>query len=440
MLEHDALSIAKEAGTTGILVWEHREGKGEWKGMCLWSEIMDSYKGDARQILEENPNLSPEDNAIVIFTSGTTGLPKGVLSTHRMFLTNLFNVLASSRRALLRRGDALPSLPGAPSNVPQAAILVSVPLFHVTGSTSLSMIATFGGMKVVFMRKWIPDEGARLIKKENITLAGGVPSMVSDLINSASGSLPLTGLLFGGAPAPDWLVESSRTAFPSAVMSQAYGLTETNSVAVGFAEVLAHNVIRGLAAPVCDILIVKNDKAVPPGEMGEVWLRGPDIMKGYWGDAAATAAAITQDGWLRTGDIGYLDHEGFLYIRDRIKDLIIRGGENIDSVSVENAVSADDRLLEVAAVAVPDKKLGELVSVVVSVKPAYHGKVKEEEVIDTARKRLPRFAVPVMILFSEDRLPRNPAGKILKNELRKVARAEWEKRLSSGKTAGSSKL
>ncbi|KAA1466482.1 acetyl-CoA synthetase-like protein [Dentipellis sp. KUC8613] len=442
LLEGHSSAIRKAVGTTGFLVWEHHEGKGKWDDMQLWSDALASFNGDPRQVLRDDPGLVPEDNATIIFTSGTTGLPKGVLSTHRMFLTNLFNLIASSRRAALRRGESL-TAPPTPTPETQGGILISVPLFHVTGSTSMSMIATFTGMKIVFMRKWVPDEGSRLILTEKLTAAGGVPSMVSDLINSSPNGLPLASLLFGGAPAPDWLVEGSRAAFPNAAMSQAYGLTETNSVAVGFAgeDYAVRPTSAGLPAPVCDILIVKDGKVLPAGEQGEVWLRGPNVMKGYWGDPAATAAAITQDGWLRTGDVGFVDHEGFLYIRDRIKDLIIRGGENIDSVSVENAVSADDRLLEVAAVAVPDKRLGELVAVVASVKAAYQGKVKEEEVIAIARKRLPRFAVPVMIVLLDDRLARTPSGKILKGELRQLAKDEWLKRLKANKgTPAAAKL
>ncbi|TFY72978.1 hypothetical protein EVG20_g16 [Dentipellis fragilis] len=462
LLEGHTSAIRKAVGTTGFLVWEHHEGKGKWDDMQLWSDVLGSFKGDPRQVLRGDPGLVPEDNATIIFTSGTTGLPKGVLSTHRMFLTNLFNVSsecwpplsqAKSSTAYCEQqksdvaswGEPVRAANPNPRNTGRhfdfGAIVSRDWFYHY--DTGRQMIATFTGMKIVFMRKWVPDEGSRLIQTEKLTAAGGVPSMVSDLINSSPNGLPLASLLFGGAPAPDWLVEGSRAAFPDAAMSQAYGLTETNSVAVGFAgeDYAVRPTSAGLPAPVCDILIVKDGKVLPAGEQGEVWLRGPNVMKGYWGDPAATAAAITQDGWLRTGDIGFVDHDGFLYIRDRIKDLIIRGGENIDSVSVENAVSADDRLLEVAAVAVPDKRLGELVTVVASVKAAYQGKVKEEEVIAIARKRLPRFAVPVMILLLDDRLARTPSGKILKGELRQVAKAEWLKRLQANKgTPAAAKL
>jgi len=151
-------------------------------------------------------------------------------------------------------------------------------------------------------------------------------------------------------------------------------------------------------------------------------------MKCYWRDPEATDAVVTKDGWLRTGDVGYLDDEGFLYIKDRLKDIIIRGGENVDSVTVENALYADPRVLEVAAVGVPDERLGELVVALVSVRPDYQDQVTEAMLLAQARKRLPKFAVPVMILILNATFERTPSGKIIKGELRRIARKQWELR------------
>jgi len=205
-------------------------------------------------------------------------------------------------------------------------------------------------------------------------------------------------------------------------------MTECNSIAATIAgeDYDARPTSTGLASPITDLLIVKDGKAMAPGEIGEIWIRGPNVMKGYWRDQAATDKVVTKDGWLMSGDIGVLDEEGFLYIRDRIKDIIIRGGENIDSTTVENALFMDG-VMEVAAVAVPDEKLGELVAAVVSVHEAHRDKVTEKALIALARTRLPGYAVPVMVIFHPD-LPHNPAGKILKGDLRTLARREWEKR------------
>ncbi|KAI0036751.1 acetyl-CoA synthetase-like protein [Vararia minispora EC-137] len=431
-LEGAIQSIKAKIGTEAFLVWEEHEGKGTWPGMSSWTDVYRDYGGDHTRILKTSPNIYPEDNACIMFTSGTTGLPKGVLNTQRMYITNILNVFVGGLRATLRRGDSISASPPAG---PQKGLLISVPFFHVTGTTTLSSLATMAGYKICLIRKWVPEEGrlscgCLIIRQENVAVAGGVPSMVSDLVISSAAGYPLDTLLFGGASPPDWLARDSMKAFPTAMMSQGYGLTETNSIAVAVAgeDYACRPTCAGLPSPVNEVAIVKGDKVLPPGELGEVWLRGPNVMKEYWDEPAATAKALTADGWLRSGDIGYLDDEGFLYIRDRIKDLIIRGGENIDSTTVENAASADSRLLEVAAVGVPDSRLGELVTVVAYTKPEFSGKVDEAEVIEIASQRLPKFAVPVMVMFLSEPLPRNAPGKILKNVLRPIAKAEWERR------------
>ncbi|KAJ7744452.1 hypothetical protein DFH07DRAFT_890342 [Mycena maculata] len=424
-LEPVIKKLTTDAKANGVVVLESHEGKGHWKGMQLWATVFKNYKGDQSKVLQNDPKLVPEDNALIFFTSGTTGLPKAVLSTQRQFLTNTLNTLVARGRAVLRRGEDLakPSLED-----PQQGYLISVPFFHVTQTTSLTMTATFAGAKIVLLRKWNPKEAARLIREHKLSSAGGVPSMSSDLIESELAGYTLDGLSFGGAPAADILTVRARAAFPNVTLSQGYGLTETNSIATSFAgdDYIARPSSCGLPSPVNDVLIVKDGKVVPRGELGEIWIRGCNVMQEYWRDPAATAKVVTKDGWLLSGDIGFQDEEGFVYIRDRIKDLIIRGGENIDCVSVENALFTEG-VMEVAAVAVPDKRLGELVAAVVALKPEYRDKITEESLIALARTRLPNFAVPVMIVFKAE-LEHNPSGKILKAGLRKLAGREWEKR------------
>ncbi|KAF5355120.1 hypothetical protein D9756_005291 [Leucocoprinus leucothites] len=426
VLEPIASRLRKDDGVMAFLVLDQCDRS--WQHMESFNKAIDAYprRDDVRDLSTER--IEPEDNATIIFTSGTTGLPKGVLSTQRQFLTNVLNVLAGGFRAALRKGDPLPSVqrPG-----PQAGALVAVPLFHVTGSTSYSMMATLTGMKIILARKWIPEEAAR---EENVGVAGGVPSMVADLIESPLAGYPLEGLLFGGCPTPDSLVGRAQKAFPKALMTQGYGLTETNSIAVSISgdDYIVRPTSTGLACPVNEIKIVAGGKCLPPNGVGEVWLRGPNVMKGYWNDPEATDRMITKDGWLRSGDLGYLDEEGFLYIKDRLKDIIIRGGENVDSVTVENALYNDPRVQEAAAVGVPDERLGELVAAVVSIKPAYQGYVTETALMAVLLVSLPRFAVPVMIVLLHEPFEHTPSGKIIKGELRKLARRHWEDRRRNG--------
>ncbi|KAF7359761.1 Long-chain-fatty-acid-CoA ligase [Mycena venus] len=438
-LEPEIKKFTKQARATGVVVLESHEGKGHWNGMQPWENVVKNYTGDPNKVLQNDPKIEHEDNCLIMFTSGTTGLPKGVLSTQRQYLTNILNAIVARQRALLRRGEELP----VPSpNDPQQGVLIAVPLFHATVSrvlpslshylhlpgVDLSMAATFGGAKVALIRKWIPKEAARLIRQEKLTVTAGVPSMTADLIESELKGYPLELMAHGGASAAAVLTERAHAAFPNTMLRQGYGMTESNGTAVSIAgdDYHARPTSTGLPCPVNDILLVKDGKVVHQGEVGEIWIRGPNVMKGYWGDQAATDKTVTKDGWLMTGDIGVLDKEGFLYIRDRIKDIIIRGGENIASQLVENALFTDG-VMEVAAVAVPDEKLGELVAAVVCLKPDYSGKITEQDLIALARTRLPTFAVPVMVLF-EAEMPRNASGKTLKAELRQMARREWEKR------------
>ncbi|KAJ3827474.1 hypothetical protein F5880DRAFT_1537208 [Lentinula raphanica] len=413
-------------GVKGMLVLRSHEGKGVWPGMQDWTTIFQNYERDYSNVLRNDPGITPEDNATVIFTSGTSGLPKGVLSTQRAFLSNCPNNLVGRSRAMLRRGDDLVMAPPAG---PQPGILLSTPLFHVTG-TSLTLTGTVLGAKIILMRKWNVDEAARLIKIESIAIAGGVPSTIADLAESSAYGAPLQTILYGGSAVSKALAKRARKAFPMAMLSQAYGLTETNATSVGFSgeDYEQRPESCGRVLPTNEIMIMNDDIPCPTGSAGEIWLRGPNVMKGYFGDPVATNKVLTKDGWLKTGDVGYLDEEGFLYMKDRLKDIIIRGGENVDSVAVENALYEHEGVLEAAAVGVPDNRLGELVTALVTVKPAFKGKVSSDALMSLAKKRLPQFAVPVMILVRDEDFTHTPSGKIIKTELRRIAAKEWSKR------------
>ncbi|KAK0442019.1 uncharacterized protein EV420DRAFT_1083060 [Desarmillaria tabescens] len=418
-------------GASGCIVMEEHEGKGVWTGMDNFGTVLSRSLANPETVLLDDPQISPEDDATLIFTSGTTGLPKGVLSSQRAFLTVLFTNAFIFGRNAVQRGDPFPP---PPDMGPQKGALLSTPLFHVTG-TALTLNAAMHGYKLVVLRKWDVPEGA-LCREENVRAFGGIPFMITDLEQHLAG-FPMESITLGGAPVAGSLAIRSKERFPSAIMSNAYGLTETNSTAIGLAgdDYLARPESSGLPPPVTDFIIMKKDVEAAPGEVGEVWIRGPCVMKRYFGDREATDKALTQDGWFRTGDLGYRDAEGFLFIKGRIKDIIIRGGENVDCVSVESALHTEPGVLEAAAVGVPDKRLGELVAAVVTVKPSWRGKVKEEKLLSIARKLLPKFAVPIMVMVQDGEFEHTPSGKIMKSTLRIVAQKEWERRTRNSDTA-----
>ncbi|KAK0200229.1 hypothetical protein DFS33DRAFT_1359963 [Desarmillaria ectypa] len=430
-IEPIAADLRCASGASGYLVLEDHEGKGHWQGMDIWSKVFYNYHKDPEEILRDDPHIIPEDNATIIFTSGTTGLPKGVLSTQRAFLTFLLNSASTIGRDYIRRGVQVPS---SPVSSTQYGILLPTPLFHVTGTCAI-LSGTFYGTKVILMRKWNVAEAVRLCREEGVISLGGVPSIITDLADSPLSGFPIEMITMGGASVTPSLLRKSKEAFPHASIGQAYGSTETNASSVGFygPDYAAKPDSCGFLTPVNDILIMKDNVRAAPGVVGEIWLRGPNIMKGYYGDQAATDKVMTKDGWVMTGDLGCVDEEGYVYVKDRIKDIIIHGGENVDSVSVENALYTEPAVLEAAAVGVPDKRLGELVTALVTLKPRYRGRISEQELLETARRLLPKFAVPVMIIFKDGEFDHTPSGKIIKAQLRAIAQKEWARRRKEGK-------
>jgi long-chain acyl-CoA synthetase len=363
--------------------------------------------------------LAPEDDATIFYTSGTTGRPKGALGTHRNICGNVVSLAYGTVRTLLRSGEKPPG-PAAPR--PQAAQLLSVPLFHATGCHAvLCGNVAFGG-KLVMMFKWDPARALALIEREGITSFGGVPAMVWQVLEHPDfqtrdlSSVQSVG--YGGAPAAPELVRRIRDAFPTSSPGQGYGLTETSSVTtiIGGADYVAHPDSVGAPVPVVDLRICDDDgKDVPIGEIGEVWIGGPNVVKGYWRKPEATAESFP-GGWLRSGDVGRLDADGFLYLVDRAKDMLIRGGENVYCVEVESVLYEHPAVMDAAVVGIPHKVLGEEVGAVVQVVP---GKtVSEKELQNHVASKLAAFKVPVRIELRSEPLPRNANGKILKRELK----------------------
>ncbi|KII86225.1 hypothetical protein PLICRDRAFT_43796 [Plicaturopsis crispa FD-325 SS-3] len=406
---------------------------GPWPGATPWADVFTGARAAGRGWALE-PECALEDDGVIFFTSGTTSLPKAVLSTRRGFIQNMYSMWLLGLRNVLRNGNTLPP-PDAAVNPPRVQLAVA-PFFHVAGCTSILMTNTANGGKLVLMRKWEVDAGMKLIKKEGVTSAGGVPAITLDLMRSPIAGTPdalqFKNITMGAAPMPPSMPLEMKKAFPNALFVQLYGLTETNLNATGLAgeDQIAYPTSCGPALPICDLLIVDptTNKIMKSGEIGEVWIRGSNIMRCYYNDPEATAQAITRDGWFKTGDLGLLDHQGFLYIKDRAKDMIIRGGENIHCVTVENALLSHSAVLEAAAIGVPDARLGELPAAVVRVKWSIGVGTTEAELVEWAARTLPAMVVPVMVIVQTEPIERNATGKIVKPPLRKKAKEEWERR------------
>jgi long-chain acyl-CoA synthetase len=365
--------------------------------------------------------LAPDDDATIFYTSGTTGKPKGALGTHRNVCSTLFARPYGMAMAALRRGEAPPAPDPA---APQKAVLLSVPYFHVTGCMSTLIPILGAGMKLVTMRRWDVVEALKVIERERINSAGGVPTIAWQLIEHPDfgkyDTSSLEGFSYGGAPAAADLVRRLKSAAPASQLATAWGMTETSApftIVLG-EDYETHPLTCGYALPVGDMRIVgANGQDLPLGEAGELWVRGPMVVKGYWNKPEATEQTFG-GGWLRTGDIAKLDAEGFCYIVDRAKDMLIRGGENIYCVEVENALAAHPDVVDAAVVGRPHHELGEEPVAVVTLKAG--SSMSEASLRAFAAERIAGFKVPVQVIVQNEMLPRNANGKIMKRELRKL--------------------
>ncbi|MDB5497984.1 MAG: fadD [Phenylobacterium sp.] len=368
-------------------------------------------------------DIGPEDDATIFYTSGTTGKPKGALATQRGVNTNIFTAAAAGARSFLRKGEA----PPAPDpEGPQRSSLISVPFFHVTGCMAVLNPSLFSGAKLVMMHKWDVIRAFELIEREKIQSAGGVPTIAWQLVEHPARTnydlSSLEAVAYGGAPSSPELVRRLRETFPKSQSGQGWGMTETcATVTSNSGEDYANRPDScGPAAAVAELQIrdaADGVTVLPAGQVGELWSKGPMNVKGYWNKPEASAQTFV-DGWVRTGDLAKLDDEGFCYIIDRAKDMLIRGGENIYCVEVENALYDHPAVMDAAVVGIPHRTLGEEPGAVVTLKPGMHA--TEEELRAHVAERLAAFKVPVAIKFWHEVLPRNPNGKILKNELKKL--------------------
>ncbi len=358
-------------------------------------------------------DVEPDDVCIIMYSSGTTGRPKGVQLTQANMIAHTLNA-----------HEGFDFDPGDKS-------MVSMPLFHVGGS-SYMQFGIHDGVPSVMTRDvdGMTLAGA-ILKGANRTFL--VPAVLAKVLESGEDAVKLFGALktysYGASPMPLPLLRAALEAWPNTDFIQAYGLTELCGV-ISHLLPEAHRAqdhperlsSAGTLVPGAEVRVVDpyTLEDVPAGEQGELWFRSPQLMKGYHNRPEASAEAITADGWFRTGDIGRVDDGGYIFVEDRLKDMIISGGENIYSIEVEQVLAEHPAVAEVAVIGVPDDKWGEVVKAVV----ALEGEATAEEIIAFARERLAAYKCPKTIDFA-DELPRNPTGKILKKELRKPY---WEGR------------
>ncbi len=386
-------------------------------GVTPWQELL-TAGGELPAV-----DIDPDSDACIFYTSGTTGHPKGAELTHRGCVTNLMNMgfWATCLTTIGQRNGTVP-IPEEGAPPPDTAALVTTPLFHVTANNCIAYSITAGGGKLVFMYKWDATKALELVERERITALSGVPVMSRELIShpdfakyDTSSLLSLGG---GGAQLQPDLVSKIDQAVATARPNTGYGMTETcgiiTSISADF--FIDKPESCGPAMPSYEVKTVDAEgNALPPGEIGELWVRGAAVIRGYLNRPEATAETIT-DGWLHTGDIARIDEDGFIYIVDRAKDMVLRGGENVYCAEVESALYEHPAIAECIVFGVPDDRLGEEVGAAIFLQAG------EQADADTVRahcrERISAHKVPRYLWFTTEPLPRNANGKFMKRELR----------------------
>jgi len=386
-------------------------------GVIPWSEVL-ATEPDLPQVA-----IAPEDDACIFYTSGTTGYPKGAQLTHRGCVNNLFSLLfvnsAQAAAAAKLKGET----PAAPGTGPQMASIVATPLFHVTANNCLAQTVTIAGGKLVHMYKWDAGEALRIIEEEKITTFTGVPVMSREIISHPDfahrDTSSLASLGGGGAAVQPDLVEKIENQGRGARPSQGYGMTEVCGIISASAGdyFIDKPTSAGIVMPIFEVKCIDADgNSLPLGERGEICVKGAQVIKGYLNRPDATAETIV-DGWLHTGDIGYLDEDNFVYLVDRAKDMVLRGGENVYCSEVEAALFKHDGVAECTVFSVPDDRLGEEVGA--AVYPADPG-LTAETLRAFCKEHLSAYKIPRYIWILDAPLPRNASGKFVKKDLQQT--------------------
>ena len=420
LLIADVERIARGIGPCrrlGVRMLEVRAGTPSADDVDQWDDVV--VPGPSMPAVDVGWN----DDATILYTSGTTGRPKGAVSTNGAIVSSVMafgsRAAADVMRAESDRPAGEPPEPAGP-----LAFILIVPLFHVTGCVPVLLSCVVTKSKLVVMYRWNPEKALELIERERITNFIGVPTQSWDLVNSPQfadfDTSSLRGVGGGGAPAPTALVERVAGSVKSGGPTLGYGMTETNAYGPNNTgtDYITHPTSTGRVMPIMRIEVRDPDgQQVPTGQRGEIWFEGPMLIRGYWNKPEATAETIV-DGWLRSGDIGRVDEEGFIYVEDRLKDMILRGGENVYCAEVESAIYEHPAIHEAAVFGIPDERLGEEVAVAIHLVEG--ASLTGDELRAFLRTKIAAFMIPSRVVFVDEPLPRNPAGKFLKRELRQA--------------------
>ena len=393
------------------------------EGAVHWEDVVDPSSAPAT--LPE-ADIDPDDDACIFYTSGTTGAPKGAQLTHRGSIHNLLNLAFMTGVAGLagaKAAAAAGSEPPAPADPEkQNVFMAPTPLFHVTANNCLLHPATISGSKIVLTYKWDAARALELIEREGVTNFSGVPTMTREMLMhpdwQTRNTSTLVGLGGGGAPLQPDLVEKIDKSQSGTSPSTGYGLTETHGIVTANSGALyvAKPASCGRIVPTLDAkLIDEAGNDVANSGVGELCVRGAVVIKGYLNREESTAEAI-QDGWFRTGDIATIDEDGYVFIVDRAKDMVLRGGENIYCSEVETAIYQHEAIAEAAVFGVPDDRLGEIVGVAIVLAPG--ASLDDVGLREFLAPTLAKFKIPERMWFLGEPLPRNANGKFLKRELR----------------------
>lgn len=379
-------------------------------GAIQWADAVHGSDGDL-----PNVEIHPDDDATILYTSGTTGFPKGAVGSNRNHVTNVWNTVF--------RGALNSALSSSGRRPRQQVSLWTFPFFHIAGVTGVT-VAVAGGGALVTQYKWDAKEALQLVEKHRITQVAGVPTVVRGLMEHPDYSLhdlsSLSTISQGGSPVPPDSIARIESDFSGKVgATNGYGLTETTSTVVTNAgrDYFAKKNSVGKPTIGTDVRIVQEDGSdAPLGTVGEIWIQSPSVVRGYWNKSEETAKAFP-NGWFRTGDAGYLDSDGFLYVADRIKDMVIRGGENVYCAEVEAAIFEHPAVADCAVFGVPHPTLGEEVAVALIAQPGFDDGAAPD-LTAHLKVKLASFKVPSKMFWRTEPLPRNATGKVLKKELR----------------------